>query len=282
MPRLVISNKSEPFKIENGTGKLWICQCGLSKNKPFCDGSHTRTFEEDPCEMYYYTQFTQKRLNMSGVNTSNLENLRGRKEEIIFSADSIQVYRISAASKYYEDVLKIRESYLKEQAINVFDQWSDLYLLMKNDAFCATIRVTQARDGKLDVEDYYPKFLSNAQIRVVTGSANMLFKIKGSDCSPSDISNFMNEVWKDQYLDGMRIDLINATLPMRRYYQSMGYEIIGERFIHPRTEKESVAMMYIANIFNECKLSSSLADFYQENNSSRMEYESLRKLLIQE
>ncbi len=31
-----------------------VCQCGLSRNKPFCDGSHTKTKGEEPGKLYIY------------------------------------------------------------------------------------------------------------------------------------------------------------------------------------------------------------------------------------
>lgn len=40
MARLVKHDRSEPYKVEQGDQTIWICGCGLSKNKPFCDGSH--------------------------------------------------------------------------------------------------------------------------------------------------------------------------------------------------------------------------------------------------
>lgn len=40
---------TEEFKLllasgeeKNMTGKTFLCRCGASKNKPFCDGSHTK------------------------------------------------------------------------------------------------------------------------------------------------------------------------------------------------------------------------------------------------
>ena len=39
---------------EDHDGAIHICQCGLSDNKPFCDGSHAVTSEEDEDTRYKY------------------------------------------------------------------------------------------------------------------------------------------------------------------------------------------------------------------------------------
>ncbi len=36
--------------------ELHICACGLSKHKPFCDGSHKKTLDEAPGELYVYDE----------------------------------------------------------------------------------------------------------------------------------------------------------------------------------------------------------------------------------
>jgi CDGSH-type Zn-finger protein len=36
-----------PVEIPEGTElPVWICQCGLSKNLPYCDGTHKKTRDE--------------------------------------------------------------------------------------------------------------------------------------------------------------------------------------------------------------------------------------------
>lgn len=42
----------EEFEEQGGT--VAICQCGLSDNKPYCDGSHAETTDEEDGVLYRY------------------------------------------------------------------------------------------------------------------------------------------------------------------------------------------------------------------------------------
>jgi CDGSH-type Zn-finger protein len=55
MSRLVRHDAKGPAIIDTGHGQvLGICQCGLSSNKPFCDGAHGRTKDEKEHAVYVY------------------------------------------------------------------------------------------------------------------------------------------------------------------------------------------------------------------------------------
>ena len=53
MARMIRHEKNSPYEVAEGTElPLYICACGLSKNKPFCDGSHKKTRDENPTDVY--------------------------------------------------------------------------------------------------------------------------------------------------------------------------------------------------------------------------------------
>lgn len=59
MPREVIYDGDGPYiideeELEDQGGNVAICQCGLSDNKPHCDGSHRHTEGEEPETVYRY------------------------------------------------------------------------------------------------------------------------------------------------------------------------------------------------------------------------------------
>ena len=52
MARQVIHERERPFvvdedELEDQGGAVAVCQCGLSSNKPYCDGSHHAVDEDD-------------------------------------------------------------------------------------------------------------------------------------------------------------------------------------------------------------------------------------------
>ena len=56
MARLVKFTENKPLKLETDEGVKFICQCGLSKKFPFCDGHHNKTKDEKEGKTYIYNE----------------------------------------------------------------------------------------------------------------------------------------------------------------------------------------------------------------------------------
>ena len=54
MARIVQRTPQEPTKFVIDGKDQWFCKCGLSKNQPYCDGSHKLTRGEEPGKVYWY------------------------------------------------------------------------------------------------------------------------------------------------------------------------------------------------------------------------------------
>jgi len=56
MARYVIKSAHGPFVLDPQKTPVKICMCGLSKNQPFCDGSHMKTLDEKEESVYEYDE----------------------------------------------------------------------------------------------------------------------------------------------------------------------------------------------------------------------------------
>jgi CDGSH-type Zn-finger protein len=52
--RKVQKSDLHPLEIKPQEKSVWICMCGLSKNQPYCDGSHKAIGKEEDGKVYEY------------------------------------------------------------------------------------------------------------------------------------------------------------------------------------------------------------------------------------
>lgn len=279
MPRIIRIERSEPFEICPRRRSVWICGCGLSQNKPFCDGSHTSARKESPDNLCIYNELTQQ-LAASIKDPGSLTSLvsQGKccpqsntsfsiaKEIWTNKQSSNRIVRFDCSSPLFQSVIDVRRSIAQNgsEVTDEFDRSSVLYLMEENCKPVATMRVNLARQGLLDCEEFFPetcrKFILD--FRVVVSSASRFVRHFESGSDPAQMRQFIRQIWRDQYNNGIRIDLINVHERMIPYYKRLGYLLIRDSFFrHPRLDTPSYVMCLLADKRERSVASEVLSDW---------------------
>lgn len=152
----------------------------------------------------------------------------------------------------YHDLLNIRNNPYnysdKFKMVFPFDKYSDHYRLSIGGKATGALSVTQAKNGRVDCEEYIPECLVDSY-RDVISSACKFRIIKQriqhlQNRSKMDLpKQVLKTAFKDQLTKGTRLDIINAHKSFARYYRQIGYVSIDDGgFIHPVLGTDSLIM----------------------------------------
>ncbi len=142
----------------------------------------------------------------------------------------IRVGRVDTDEPEYAFVRQLRETAYKipfDEKERGLDAYSQLWLAMVGDRPVGTMRVTYARDGRVDCEEVLPSALLT-KFRHTIGSA-------GRFAVPSDVPAewriarvLIDTTWSYAVAEGMRLDIITAKPRAIRYYERLGYHLVPD------------------------------------------------------
>ena len=159
-------------------------------------------------------------------------------------------YRMRACSgntaPVFNDAVAVRATRsAQSRPVDEYDQTAEIYVLYQAATPAATVRVNQARRGKIDCEEHYPRAV--AEFRNLVGSGSRFVRAANVPANLAVMRQFIKAVRYDQYAAGMRVDVINVHRDMIPYYERIGYSLLcGSFFRHPRLGSPSYVMFMLA------------------------------------
>ena len=264
MARVIPHTHVVPFELKPQGHSVWLCQCGLSQNLPYCDGSHTIAQREKPETLCVYNPLTQQKSQELAVSPEAFLScgLRKPRARVLATDGGLNLLWLTDDSDLFTEVLRIRQSTgLPEQAVtDASDKSADIYLLAKDGRNIATMRVNQVRRGAVDCSEFYPRALLE-DFSHCLGSASRLVRDQSVKACPGDIRFFLREVWRHQFRDGMRIDVTNCHEDMEPFYVRLGYRQAADfKFTHPRLSTPSLVMIMVADPSAETPIKGAFQD----------------------
>jgi hypothetical protein len=162
----------------------------------------------------------------------------------------LSVTRIGVTHPLFEEVRKLRASaYCMpfDQTRDPIDEYSHIWLAFQDGDPVGSIRVTYAREGKLDCEERFPTALVR-RFRPQLSSASRFCSWKQA---PPElrIARFLIETaWHYALLEGIRTDIIDVNERAIRYYERLGYYLVPNSFFrHPLLDTPSHVMVFAAD-----------------------------------
>ena len=263
MARIRIHSDTTPLRIDPSKGPVWICQCGLSRAFPVCDGSHEVARREAEDTVYWYDEDTLTPRSTarpsSGCDLASLSSIIAdccavRAGTQLIAEDAERGWRVlhtRYGTAAFNKIKSVRASGGSDSPggdePKCYDRLADHYLLLLEDVPALAMRVNRFHRGPVDCEEFYPRQLCE-RFQQFIGSASKFVRSGETKCSLTESRAFIQAVRHHQVATGMVLDIVNAHERMIPYWRRMGYEPMPHSyFVHPRLGADSHVMYLFAS-----------------------------------
>lgn len=178
----------------------------------------------------------------------NSDKLPKRAEEtVIYTERDLTVFKITANSQYFNDVISIREEYSND-VVDSYDNDASIYVIYQQNTPLGTTRVIEARTSGLDFEEALP-FTIEERFRRFICSASRLAATQRQNVPKLLINLLIGVAGRDQLRQGTRFDLIACRDRLIPYYRRIGHQVLPyPPIIHPRTGANCHLMLWLLTL----------------------------------